>query len=110
MFSFEFCEISKNTFLQRTPLVVASAVTSNFIQINLKNSVLEILEKCPNTEFFLVSIFPHSYLSVFSTNAGNYRPEKNSVFGYFSRSEREGTKKIHKTFCKLYDEKSYQPI
>ena len=30
-------------------------------------------EKCPNTEFFLVLIFPHSdwkYLSVFSLNAG----------------------------------------
>ena len=41
-------------------------------------------EKCPNTEFFLVRIFPHSdrirrdtdYLSVFSPNAGKYGPEK----------------------------------
>ena len=32
-------------------------------------------EKCPNTHFFLVRIFPHS-LSVFSLNAGKYGPEK----------------------------------
>ena len=40
-------------------------------------------EKCPNTELFLVCIFPHSdsirkdtsYLSAFSPNAGKYRPE-----------------------------------
>ena len=41
-------------------------------------------EKCPNnTELFLVRIFPHSewirrntkYLSVFSSNAGKYKPE-----------------------------------
>ena len=42
-------------------------------------------EKCPNTEFFLVRIFPHSdwiqrdtsYLSVFSPNVTKYGPEKN---------------------------------
>ena len=41
-------------------------------------------EKFPNTEFFLVRIFPHSdwirrdteYLSVFSPNVGKYGPEK----------------------------------
>ena len=46
------------------------------------NNVLR--EKCPNTEFFLVRIFPHSdwirrntpYLFVFSPNAGKYGPEK----------------------------------
>ena len=40
-------------------------------------------EKCQNTELFLVRIFRHSdrirrdtdYLSVFSPNAGKYRPE-----------------------------------
>ena len=38
-------------------------------------------EKCPNTELFLVRIFPHldwirrAYLSVFSPNAGKYGPE-----------------------------------
>ena len=41
-------------------------------------------EKCPNTEFYLLHIFPHldwirtdtSYFSVFSPNAGKYGPEK----------------------------------
>ena len=44
---------------------------------------------------FLVRIIPHSdwirrdteYVSVFSPNAGKYRPEKNSVFGNFLGSE-----------------------
>ena len=48
---------------------------------------------CPNTEFYLVRIFPHSdwmrrdteHLSVFSLNAGK-QTRKNSVFGHFSRS------------------------
>ena len=41
-------------------------------------------EKCPDTEFLLVRIFPHSdrvrrdtkYLSLFSPDAGKYGPEK----------------------------------
>ena len=45
---------------------------------------LALREKCLNTGFFLVRIFPHSdwirrntsYLSVFSPNAGKYGPEK----------------------------------
>ena len=45
---------------------------------------LALCEMCPNTEFFLVSVFQHSdwirrdtlYLSVFSLNAGKYGPEK----------------------------------
>ena len=48
-------------------------------------------ERCPNTELFLVLIFPHSdwikkdtpYLSVFRPNAGKYRPEKNSDLDTF---------------------------
>ena len=48
-------------------------------------------EKCPNTEFFLVRIFPHSdwiqtdtkYLSVFSPNAGKYGPEKTPYLDTF---------------------------
>ena len=46
--------------------------------------LLSLREKCPNAEVFLVRIFPHlgwmrrdtSYLSIFSLNAGKYRPEK----------------------------------
>ena len=51
-------------------------------------------EKCPNTEFFLVRIFPHSDWKrrygvslVFNPNGGKYGPQKNTEFGYFSRSE-----------------------
>ena len=38
---------------------------------------ISLREKCSNTEFFLVSIFPHSDW---------IRTRKNSVFGHFSRS------------------------
>ena len=41
-----------------------------------KTSKLSLREKCPNTEFFLVRIFPYSDW---------IRIRKNSVFGYFSR-------------------------
>ena len=52
---------------------------------------LPLCEMCPNTESFLVRIFPHldwirsgtKYLSVFSSNAGKYGPGKNSFFGHF---------------------------
>ena len=54
---------------------------------------LSLREKCPNTEIFLVRIFPHSdwiwrdakYLSLFSPNAGKYGPEKLRIWT-FSRS------------------------
>ena len=48
-------------------------------------------EKYPNTEFFLIRIFPHldwirrdtEYLSVFSPNAGKYEPEKTPYLNTF---------------------------
>ena len=48
-------------------------------------------EMCPNTEFFLVRIFPHSdwirrdtsYLSIFSQNAGKYGAEKSPYLDIF---------------------------
>ena len=48
-------------------------------------------EKCSNTEFALVRIFPHldwirrdtEYLSVFSPNAGKYRPAKTPYLDNF---------------------------
>ena len=48
-------------------------------------------EKCPNTDIFLVRIFPHSdwirrdteYLSVFGPNAGKYGPEKTPYLDIF---------------------------
>ena len=56
-------------------------------------------EKCPNTEFSLVRIFPHSdwirrdtpYLSVFSPDAGKYRPEKTPYISLYSVRKRENT-------------------
>ena len=48
-------------------------------------------QKCPNTEFFLVRIFPHLdcirrdtlYLFIFSSNAGKYGPEKTPCLDTF---------------------------
>ena len=50
-----------------------------------------LLEKCPNTEFFLVRIFPYSdwmrretpYLFVFSLNTRKYGPEKTPYLDTF---------------------------
>ena len=64
----------------------------NNLWIQWKNWTFHILrEKCPNKEFFLVRIFPHSdwtrrdteYLSVFSPNAGKYEPEKTPYLDTF---------------------------
>ena len=41
VFSCEFCEISKNTFLHRTPLVAASVV---------RNELLPHYQHCPETQ------------------------------------------------------------
>ena len=48
---------------------------------------------CPNTEFFLVLIFTHSYwirrdteyVSVFSPNAGKFEPEKLRIWALFTQ-------------------------
>ena len=50
-------------------------------------------EKCPNTDIFLIRIFPHSawirrdtaYHSVFSPNAGEYGPEKLRIWTLFTQ-------------------------
>ena len=55
---------------------------------------LSLREKCPNTDFFLVRIFPcldwirtdTSYLSVFSPNARKYGPEKLCIWTPFTQS------------------------
>ena len=54
-------------------------------------SLNALREKWPNTEFFLVRIFPHSdsirrytpYLAVFSPNVGKYGPEKTPYLDTF---------------------------
>ena len=69
---------------------------------NPGNNILELYsvlvkvsprEMCLNTEFFLVRIFPNSdwirrdtsYLSLFSTNAGKYGPEKLRIWTLFTQ-------------------------
>ena len=52
-----------------------------FLKKNIADTTLR--EKCPNTESFLVRSFPHSYLSVFSPNAGKYWSEKTPYFDTF---------------------------
>ena len=59
--------------------------------MNLGFRKYSLREKCPNTEFFLVRIFPHSdwiwrdteYLSIFSPNAEKYGPEKTPYLDTF---------------------------
>ena len=63
---------------------IKNTVQLNLVAYSLFFVIFEFLiralrEKCPNTEFFLVRIFPE-YLSVFSPNAGKYGSEHLSVF------------------------------
>ena len=56
------------------------------VEITWKVSVINVFtqslhEKCPNTELFLVCIFPNS--DVFSPNARKYRPEKTPYLDTF---------------------------
>ena len=52
---------------------------------------ISLLEKCPNTEFWLIRIFVHSdriqrfteKISVFSLNAGKYGPEETPYLDTF---------------------------
>ena len=71
--------------MRRLYLLTSRHMCQNFSETIKENSFIAALrEKCPNTEFFLVHNFPHSnwirrdtpYLSVFSPNAGKYRPGK----------------------------------
>ena len=65
--------------------VLWSFVVVQFIKTSLR-------EKCLNTEFLLVGIFPHSdwirrdteNLSVFSSNVEKYRPEKTRIWTPFT--------------------------
>ena len=44
-------------------------------------------KNCPNTEFFLVRIFPHSDWIFIQSECGKIRTRKNSVSGHISRSD-----------------------
>ena len=52
------------------------------ISVGVIYFTLPLREKCPNTEFFLVRIFPHSGW-IFSPNAGKYGPEKTPYLDTF---------------------------
>ena len=87
-----------NSFMTKVPMICSANQWTGFCVIG--TSVMKELrpcqtstlrEKCPNTEFSLVRIFPHSdwirkdtsYLSVFSPNAGKYGPEKTPYLDTF---------------------------
>ena len=67
-------------------------LSPNSISLSMRYfTQVALREKCPNTDIFLVRIFPHSdwirrdtpYLSVFSPNVGKYRPEKTPYLDTF---------------------------
>ena len=77
---------------QNVPFIAKLKYFDNLMLHGTTIPVSPILrEKCPNTEFFLVHIFPHSYwirrdtkyLSVFSSNAGKYGQEKTPYLDTF---------------------------
>ena len=69
--------------LLRTSSVLINYFLHYFLYFT-KGCITTLRKKYPNTEFFLVLIFPHlefvrrdtKYLSVYSLNAGKYGPEK----------------------------------
>ena len=74
-----------DTFSTRHHVARCSNNLNGFFQseVMFENLKVTLREKSPNTELFLVRIFPHLdwiqrdtwYLSVASSNAGNYGPE-----------------------------------
>ena len=74
---------------------------------------LTLCEMCPNTEFFLVRIFPHSdwirrdiitftsYLSAFNPNAGKYGPEKTPNLDTFYAVLFSRKEKFNKCYVKV---------
>ena len=59
----------------------------------MERFVLALREKCPNTEFLLVHIFPHSdwireIFRKFSPDAGKYGPEKLRIWIHFIQFRR----------------------
>ena len=98
-------------FCNSESLISSPQQISNQLSICRKCSYL-LREKCPNTEFFLVRIFPPSdwirrdteYLSVFSLNAGKYGPAKSPHLGTFhpfifsTEVQSETSQKSDKTF------------
>ena len=113
VFCYEFCKISKNTFSYRTPLVATSWVltgifcmkkTKHFLnQLTLSTHAANLAhyfrnsmrKKCPNTEFFLLHIFPYSVEMRENTD------QKNFVFAHFSRSVNDNFEREPEEHLKL---------
>ena len=78
------------------PFHVLDELQSKIQNFLLKFCFNSLRRKCPNTEFFLVGIFPHldwirrdtdqKKLRI-QSECGKIRTRKNSVFGNFSRSD-----------------------
>ena len=86
--AFCFCPVLLSLMIYITVTIDVNLINLHAFVSSLSKSIKTmqhivfhpLREKCPNTEFFLVSIFPHvdwiwrdtPYLSVFSPNAGKY--------------------------------------
>ena len=82
------CEI---VFFYNSHIILLIFSLQKLMKIFIYCHNLPLCEKCPNTEFFPVRIFPHSdrirrdtlYLSVFSPNTGKNGPEKTPYLDTF---------------------------
>ena len=93
-FRTKFCLVNPfipKFFIRTSTLVFISVPFLYFLKISEKYQRVSLREKCPNTGFFLVRIFPDSdwirrdtlYLSVFSPNPGKCGPEKTRYLDTF---------------------------
>ena len=90
MFSCGVYEILKNWCL-RTSASETCCFTWSVLKWSQIGTWLSLREKCPNTKFCLVRIFPYSdwilrdtlYLSVFNPNVGKCGPEKTPYLDTF---------------------------
>ena len=77
IYGISYQNVSPTSTSMATPLDFPSSSHTN----PYVTPIHPLREKCPNTEFFLVRITP--YLSVFSPNAGKYKPGKTSYWDTF---------------------------
>ena len=86
-------EMNKTKLKMTKPAYLDKTMLHGYGQLHSTHQARTLREKCPNTEFFLVRIFPFflvrifPYLSVFSPKAGKYRPEKTLYLDTFHAVE-----------------------
>ena len=103
---------AKNYFERKTALLKKPQFKIIIFHSKLLFASNTMREKCPNTEFFLVRIFPHSDwigTKVFSLNTGKYGPEKTPHLDTFhtvikmgkdlSPTKRKSTQSIFNMIC-----------